>query len=268
MSAITETGHTGPFHRMVVLGDSIAYGMCAHEPANEWAQVVARLLRRFQDGNLQMLNRGLPAGVISPRCPGYEESAKPSLVERFRHHCINLQPDLVIIAEGINDMRSGMPLHDFVDDLAAVITEIQSETNALLVVVGIYHQVFGCGANDPIEMPAWTRWNAHTARGFNLAIRSLAERHGVLFVDAQSTLGGANWVLNPDCCHLNDLGHTLIGHAIFQAIATHCSGLGLKTLRQAEELDVSIANTGGSDTDNEIQRLWHEAAERFGVVVP
>ena len=72
----------GPFRRMVVLGDSIAYGMCAAEPENEWNQVVAGLLRKFQDEELTVFNRGLPAGVISPRCPGYEESAKPSLIER------------------------------------------------------------------------------------------------------------------------------------------------------------------------------------------
>ena len=102
----------GPFHRMVVLGDSIAYGMCAQQPDNEWAQVVAGLLRKFQDGNLEVFNRGLPAALISPRCPGYEESAKPSLLERYRQHCIELEPDLVIIAEGLNDMRSGMSLHE------------------------------------------------------------------------------------------------------------------------------------------------------------
>ena len=71
----------GPFRRMVVLGDSIAYGMCASRPENEWSQVVAGLLRRFQDVELEVLNRGLPAEVIGPRAPGYEESAKPALID-------------------------------------------------------------------------------------------------------------------------------------------------------------------------------------------
>jgi hypothetical protein len=57
----------------------------------------------------------------------------------------------------------------------------------------------------------------------------------------------------------------LIGNAIFQRVATNCSGFGVKTLRLIKELEVSIANTGGSDTDEEIQRLWGEAAARFGV---
>ena len=58
---------SGPFRRMVVLGDSIAYGMCAYRPENEWNQVAAGWLRRFQDVDLQVSNRGLPAEVISPQ---------------------------------------------------------------------------------------------------------------------------------------------------------------------------------------------------------
>ena len=42
----------GPFRRMVVLGDSIAYGMCASRPEMS-GQVAAGWLRRFQDVDLQ-----------------------------------------------------------------------------------------------------------------------------------------------------------------------------------------------------------------------
>jgi lysophospholipase L1-like esterase len=250
---------------MVVLGDSIAYGMCAHQPENEWVQVVAGLLRRFQSVDLDVRNQGLPAGVVSRRCPGYGEAAKPSLIERYERHCIALQPDLVVIAEGLNDMRSGMPVQDFGADLETVVSEIQSETGALVVLVGIYHQVHGCGVNDPVENPTWARWDHDSARIYNLAIRLVAEKCGALFVDAQAVLGGADWVLNPDCCHLNDLGHILVGNAIFQTIAARCPGVGDKILEEINRVDVSIANTGGTDSSDEIQMLWKQAAARFGV---
>ena len=254
---------SGPFRRMVVLGDSIAYGMCAYRPENEWNQVVAGLLRRFQDGELEVFNRGLPAEVISPRAPGYEESAKPSLIERYRRHGIELQPDLVIIAEGLNDMRSGMAIQEYMADLAQIATDIRQETGALVVLVGIYHQIFGRGANDPVALPTWTRWTPEVAVIYNQAVRQVAEQCGALFVDAQAVMGGADWTLNPDCCHPNDLGHVLIGNAIFQAIATHCRGLGDRTLREIDERAISTANTGGADIDDEIRALWQEAAARF-----
>jgi lysophospholipase L1-like esterase len=263
-----HASHSGPFRRMVVLGDSIAYGMCSGQQENEWAQVVARLLREFQDVRLDLFNRGLPAAVISPRCPGYEESAKPSLIERTRRHCIELEPDLVIIAEGLNDMRSGMAIQAYMADLETIVIDIQEQTGALVVLVGIYHQIHGCGVNDPAENPTWARWDQTIAQVYNRAIQLVAEKKGTLFVDALSVLGGADWMLNPDCCHLNDLGHVLVGHAIFQRIAVHCSGLGARTLRLITERDISIANTGGTDTDAEIRSLWKQAAVRFGVNVP
>jgi lysophospholipase L1-like esterase len=253
----------GPFRRMVVLGDSISYGMCAAEPEHEWSQVVAHLLRDFQDEGPTVFNRGLPAGVLSPRCPGYEESAKPSLLERYEEHCIDLEPDLVVIAEGLNDMRSGMPLHEYVSDLETVVSDIQRQTGALVVLVGIYHQAFGKGANDPAAYPTWTRWSQDIAAAYNLAIQLTADRLGAVFVDAQRIMGGADWLLHVDSCHLNDLGHVLIGNGVFNAIATHHEPLAAKTIRTIEARDVSILNSGGTDTDETIRDLWAAALDRF-----
>ncbi len=259
------TRPTGPFRRMAVLGDSIAYGMCAARPEREWAQVAANLLRQFQDEPLRVMNRALPAAVISPRCPGYEESAKPSLIEHHQRHAIETAPDIIIIAEGLNDMRSGMPIKAFSEDLETIVIDIQRETQALVVLVGIYHQKFGCGANDPAELPIWTQWNPDLAWLYNEAISQTATKHNTLFVDALAVLGGANWVLNPDCCHLNDLGHVLIGNAVFQTIATAYPGMAATTLKAIEANKISVTNTGGADTDEQIQAWWQAAAARFGV---
>lgn len=257
------TAAHGPFRRMVVLGDSITYGMCAYEPSNAWNQVVAALLRRFQDEPLTVFNRGLPAGVISPRCPGYRQSARPSLIERYQRHAIDLNPDLVIIAEGLNDMRAGMNVQDYMADLETIVVDIGNQTGALVVLVGVYHQVYGQGGNDPATRPIWTRWNPELLKVYNHAVRLVAQKHGALFVDALAALGDADWVLHPDAVHLNDLGHVLVGNAIFQAIAAHSSALARKTLRIIEEQDASTLNTGGADTDEEIQQLWAAALERY-----
>jgi lysophospholipase L1-like esterase len=257
------TQAAGPFRRMVVLGDSIAYGMCAYRPEHEWPQVAARLLQSFQDEKLEVLNRGLPAEVISPRAPGYAESAKPSLIERYRQHCIDLQPDLVVIAEGLNDMRSGMPIQDFVADLTQIVSDVQQETGALVVLLGIYHQIFGRGANDPDALPTWTRWTPDIARLYNQAICLVAGGRQALFVDVQAVMGGADWTLNPDCCHPNDLGHVLVGNALFQVLATQCPSVGRQTRRLIDEIGISTENTGGAGTDAEIQAMWRAAAERF-----
>ena len=252
-----------PFQRLVVLGDSIAYGMCAHDPTNEWVQVVTALLRRFQDEPLTVFNRALPAGVISPRSPGYKQSAKPSLSERYVQHCIDLHPDLVVIAQGLNDMRSGMSVQTYMADLTTIVADIQQETGALVVLLGPYHQIFGVGGNDPATHPTWTKWDRNLMALYSHAIRLVAQEREALFVDTQAVLGGADWVLHPDACHLNDLGHLLVGNAIFQVIATYASSLARKTARIIDENQVTTLNTGGSFTDEEIQRLWQAALQRY-----
>ena len=250
---------------MVLIGDSITYGMCASQPDRQWSRVLANLLRIFQEGKLEVLNRGLPAEVLSPGAPGYVESAKPSLIERYQRHCIDLQPDLVIIAEGLNDMRSGMAIQDYMADLGRIVADIREQTGALVVLLGIYHQIFGRGANDPEELPTWTKWDPDVAALYNEATRAVATRHGALFVDVRAAMGGADWTLNPDCCHPNDLGHLLIGNAVFQVLATHCPHLGDTTLREVARTGISADNTGGADTDSEIQTIWAAESARFAL---
>ena len=98
----------------------------------------------------------------------------------------------MVIAEGLNDMRSGMPLHEYIADLETVVSDIQRQTRALVVLVGIYHQAFGTGANDPAAYPTWTRWTQDIAAAYNVTIRLVAERLGAVSVDAQRIMGGAD----------------------------------------------------------------------------
>lgn len=253
----------GPFRRVVILGESNAYGMCASAPEFEWNEVLARQLRKFQDEGPDMLNRAIPASVISPRCPGYPMSAKPSLMERYREHGLAPEPDLLIIAQGLNDMRAGMPVQDWVEDLDQIVRDIRASTPALLLLVGIYPQIYDKGFNDPATMPDFSRGNPTIAAVYNLSMRLVAEKHGALFVDTLAVLGGGEWMLHPDCCHLNDLAQVVLGNAIFRSIVGQCPGMAARTRRLIDERGITIANSGGTDTDAEIQALWKAAAARF-----
>ncbi|MGD9091259.1 MAG: SGNH/GDSL hydrolase family protein [Anaerolineales bacterium] len=246
-----------PFQRMVVLGDSNAYGMCAYNPKNEWPQVAANWLRKFQQEELEVLNRSIPGNVISPRCPGYELSCKPSLLERFRKHCIDLSPDLVIIAQSLNDARTGMSIQEYTEDLELIVTAILSETNALVVLMGVYHQIQGRGFNDPEDFPWAAKWDQNTLEVFNFSISRVAKRNEVLFVDILNIMSGTDWLLHPDCVHMNDLGHILIGNALFQTIVTHCDGVADRLFHRIADKGVSVENSGGTDTSEDIREIWN-----------
>jgi lysophospholipase L1-like esterase len=252
----------GPFQRLVILGDSNAYGMCAQDPNNAWPQVAANWIRKFQNVQLKVLNRSLPGNVISSRCPGYEESCKPSLMERYRKHCIELSPDLVIIAQSVNDARTGMPVQEYMEDLERIVRDISQETRATIVLMGVYHQISGRGFNDPEEFPWAARWDHDLLKIFNLAISQVAKRNGAMFVDVLGIMDGTDWLLHLDCVHMNDLGHILIGNGLFQKIATSVRSLGDDVLQNILENSISVENTGGMDASAEIREIWSKHSQQ------
>lgn len=132
---------------------------------------------------------------------------------------------MVIIAEGLNDVRSGMVVQDYVADLDHIVADSQNKTDALVVLMGVYHQIFGRRGNDPAVLPMWTQWTLSSLQLYTTAVRLVADQCHAAFIDALAVLSGADWTLDADCCHLNDLGHALIGHAVFQAMATRPRGL-------------------------------------------
>ena len=95
-----------PFERMVVMGEStVVGGSWLLRQEERWADVLASLLSQCQGREIAYFNRGIGANAISPRSPGYEQSAKPSALERYREDVIGLKPDLFILCYGLNDMR-------------------------------------------------------------------------------------------------------------------------------------------------------------------
>jgi hypothetical protein len=130
-----------PVRKMVLLGESNAFGMCASDPRNEWAQTVANLIRDFQDEALIFLNNAIPANVISPRSPGYSslpEYALPTAIERYKKDIIEHDPDLTIIAYGLNDSRCGNPVNSFIKDLETIVKDVKNNTKSLIILTSPY----------------------------------------------------------------------------------------------------------------------------------
>ena len=70
------------------------------------------------------------ASVISPRSAGYEASAKPSAIERYRERVIEQRPDLFVFCYGLNDMRAGTPLELFREEMSRIIVDVKAAFDA------------------------------------------------------------------------------------------------------------------------------------------
>jgi hypothetical protein len=260
-----------PVQRLVVMGESNAYGMSAGEPGNEWVQSLAGLIRRFQDAPLRVFNNAIPANVISPDAPGYKAQdfyrTAPSAIERYENDMIGYHPDLAVYAYGLNDSRCGHSLDSFMRAYREVVVNtIKQLPEALVVLVGPYWNV---QYNSKLWAdPKYDKVKAGFGRfalggdelvtSYNKAIAAMANETGALFVDVYSMQENCMWLLTADACHFNDIGQYLIGMKTFMELAARCSFLSLKSKRMEEELNLSIRTTGGTDALPYVIDTWRK----------
>ena len=252
---------------MVVLGESNAFGMNASDPRNEWVQVVANLIRDFQDEPLRVLNNAFPANVIGPTSPGYAPEApdfttRPTALERYRTDAIDLDPDLFIMAYGLNDSRCGNPVERFLADYRQIVHDVRAETGALVVCAGPYwntqydRELWTSLATRP-EFGLFDRPGRDLVAAYVDGIRRVADNEGCLFVDLFTPFESSHWLLADDQCHYTDVGQRVLGHAVFGVMAANCSFVGRRSLRLASQGGFTIANTGGTNATSGAIAHWH-----------
>lgn len=231
-----------PFRRMVALGESHVAGLCATQERFRWVNVVAQLLTEFQGIPVELINKGISANAISRRSPGYARSAKPSAIERYHQDVIDLNPDLFLLSYGLNDMRAGMHPEEFREDLQQIISDVQQACHPVTVLTTVYYMT----TYD--LYPPYDRGSPEATHVYNMVIRQLASQNNCVLADIYDAEGGAietgaPWVIHPDTVHANDLGHRLIGHRVFEAIATHCRGTAARLLAELEPARADVEAT-------------------------
>jgi len=204
--------HPEPFRKVVVIGES-------HVAQRIWVDVFAGLLQQFQgEPHPEVINAGIGGNCISPRSPGYFASQRPSALERIKTDVIAHAPDLVVMSYGLNDMRAGMPIVDFIEDLSRTIDEIRADVDPVFVLTTVYNM------SAYSLYPPFDKGSVEKAEAYSAAIHDLAATYDALVADIWRAQGGAPWVMSADTVHANRLGHTLIGHCVFQTVAVNCSG--------------------------------------------
>ncbi len=86
-------------------------------------------------------------------------------------------------------------------------------------------------------------------------MRTLAEKYDCLFVDVFSPTEGCAWLIC-DRVHFNDVGQRVLGHLVFDTLATNCSFVGRKSGRLTTESGFDITNTGGTNGMSRMIREW------------
>ena len=217
-----------PFWVAVALGESTTAGGTATSCEFTWVNRLTDLINEAQLESVRMVNSGIGGNVISRRSPEYENSGKPSAMERYQKHVIDHRPDLVLVSYGLNDARGGTPLAQFLEDVRQIVLEIKNQTGALTVIVNAYFMTgFDC------YIP-FNKADMGTSLGYNAGLQRLALECDSLYSDVFAAEGMALCMIDPDGVHANNLGHQIIANRIFEVLAQNCSGLSQKAfdLRQ------------------------------------
>ena len=210
----------GPFTSMVVLGEStVEGGGWLSDPSERWADLLWKLLEIAQEQPLTSYNAGIGASVISPKSPGYDDSGKPSAAERLPEEVILHQPDLVVIAYGLNDMRAGMSVSDFKAEMLDIIKRIRGKIQPLIVIANVYHM------SSYIYYPPFNKGSVDTTKQYNKMLEELASEAHCGYADVWSAEGQCNHLIHQDTVHANKVGNMVIAHKVFEALVHASAGI-------------------------------------------
>jgi len=241
-----------PFKRLVILGEStVEGGGWLHQQEDRYGDVLARLINACQKEPIEYHNKGIGANAISPRSPGYAQSRKPSALERYHQDVIDLQPDLFILAYGLNDMRAAMPLSDFRADMATIIGDVQKACSPVTLLTTVYYMT------GWKSYPPYDKGSVELTLRYNDCIRGLAAEFDCILVDVWAAEGLADWLIHYDGVHANKVGQILIANRIFEDLAQHASGISQWVFEQ-ERGTLWTQNTTKKRTEagDPFQKTW------------
>ncbi len=160
-----------PVRRIVALGESTTWGYSVSEKSRCWVNQVAGLLEEFQGSEIELINQGIGSNVLTPECPSYAASAKPSALERVDADLIAHNPDMVFLSYGLNDSRGGTPPETFRRAYQQLIDRIRARIQPTIVLLNTYymHEFFYKNCEH------WEESSYELTEVYNLVIQQIAE---------------------------------------------------------------------------------------------
>jgi acyl-CoA thioesterase-1 len=198
------TGAPEPPHRIVYLaiGASDAAGMGAEPLTNGYVFRIA-----------DELDQRVDQVFLAPLAiPGADTEQLDAALELLLQS--ELEPDLVTVWTGANDVIRGVDADDFEDELEDLFERLRDRTDGVIVAANI---------PDLTELPRFRRdpdddVTRERIEEFNDAIEEQAEEHDVLVVDLYAEPVEDELVSDEDGFHPNDEGHRRIADEFLKVI--------------------------------------------------
>lgn len=203
-----DAGQAGSAGVYVALGASDAVGVGAQRPGREgWVPLVHAAL----PGNPRLVNLGVSGARID------------DILTMQTPVAIDAAPRWVSLWPGVNDLRNGVPLEAFRQQLDLTLDALAHVEDATIILLTI---------PDLRDLPAFATANrdllAATVQEWNGVIRDAGERHGALLVDLYT--GAPELADNPDYVsadgfHPSSAGYQRIAELVLTTLEQHHAAL-------------------------------------------
>jgi len=182
---------SGRYRVIVAFGDSIVEG---YQQPEGWPEILERELSSRFPG-VSIANAGVSG-----------DTATQGLA-RLDRDILSLQPDLVLISFGLNDMKNQEPVDRFISGLNSIVDKVEGDGNrAVLLTTTRLQKGAGMVARfSPDE--------------YNEAIRKIAEDRGIHLVDVYREFKGLNtpeYLM--DVAHPNLMGYKKISEIVLEGL--------------------------------------------------
>ncbi len=190
----------------VALGASDAVGVGADHPASEgWVPLVAEGLPSHPN----LVNLGISGATLN------DVSSQELPI------AVDAQPDWVTLWPGVNDLRHGVNLDEFIHELNAIVDQISQRTAARIILVNIpdLRSVPAFNSLNPIALDG-------TVREWNIAIADAARAHHATLVDLYANsaeVTGHPEDVSSDGFHPSTAGYKRIADLVLKTVHDHDS---------------------------------------------
>jgi len=214
-----------PAVRIVAFGDSVTQGVMEQHVLDS-TNVYHRLLQT-------KLEDFYPTASFSTFNAGVSGDNVPNALKRLDRDVLSLQPDLVLIAFGLNDSLKGDPgLAEFSAGLSEMILTIRKETEADIILLtppfmARKHSFRIHSDHLAMADAIITTQNTGMLERYADAIRAIAREQNVALADvraewkrlSESGLDTDVWLVN-GLNHPDQRGHRLAAHLVFHHLLT------------------------------------------------
>lgn len=193
--------------RYVPYGDSITDGAGASSDATRWSSVVADLVMKSTGRLLIEDNAGYPGdNVIDTLGPGVATLA------------LNKNPELIIFAGGLNDMRKNSNQASFTTQYGNMVQAAINANVPYILCINLAHMT---GYSD--YGPTYNQGSDGLNHTFGGIIQTIAAAKSVAFADIHTGMAHNDSLVTVDGVHPNDAGHAAIAAVVAAAVISMIS---------------------------------------------